>query len=95
MQLTAIARLEHPRLEVHETNTHEPTATASRPIAWPGTGTVATPIHRAPDLEPGAVVAGPAILEADDTTYVVPAGWSHRIDSHGIGWTTRNPNEEQ
>lgn len=95
VQLTAVARLEHPQLESREATEHLPAAGATRSIAWPGEGTLGTPVHRAPDLEPGAVVNGPAILEADDTTYVVPRGWSNRIDSHGIGWMTRNPNEEQ
>jgi N-methylhydantoinase A/oxoprolinase/acetone carboxylase beta subunit len=28
---------------------------------------------------------GPAIIEASDTTYAIPRGWTYRIDEYGNG----------
>jgi N-methylhydantoinase A/oxoprolinase/acetone carboxylase beta subunit len=36
-------------------------------------------------LAPGDAFAGPAIVESDDTTTVVPIGWHYRIDEYGNG----------
>lgn len=94
LRLTAVAKLDHPELAASEAEGHEPEPAGSREIHWPGEGAVTTPVHDAARLRPGAVVAGPAVLEAEDTTYVVPRGWAHRVDSHGIGWLTRTAKEE-
>ncbi|HZO05859.1 MAG TPA: hydantoinase/oxoprolinase family protein [Solirubrobacterales bacterium] len=94
LRLTAVAKLDHPALEAGAAEGHEPEPSGSREIHWPGEGTVPTPVHDAAELRPGAVVSGPAVLEAEDTTYVVPRGWTHRVDGHGIGWMTRTAKEE-
>jgi N-methylhydantoinase A len=44
-----------------------------------------TAIFDAGQLQPGAATAGPAIVEAADTTTVVPQGWGFRVDEHGNG----------
>ena len=36
-------------------------------------------------LEPGNRLWGPAILEAPDTTTVVPPGWLYRVHETGAG----------
>ena len=38
-------------------------------------GFTATPVHWRDGLLPGAEIAGPAIIEAMDSTTVVPPGW--------------------
>jgi N-methylhydantoinase A/oxoprolinase/acetone carboxylase beta subunit len=35
------------------------------------------------DLAPGQRIDGPALVAEDETTAVVPAGWTARLDSHG------------
>lgn len=35
------------------------------------------------DIAPGEYVVGPALVAEHETTVVVPAGWSARLDSHG------------
>jgi N-methylhydantoinase A len=40
-------------------------------------------------LDPGAVVAGPAVIEALDSTTVVPPGWTARVAEHGLLRITR------
>lgn len=58
---------------------------ASRDVSWNG-APQATDIYRREALRPGNVVTGPAVVEASDTTYLVPRGASLRIDryDHGI-----------
>jgi len=41
------------------------------------------PIYRREALAPGAAIAGPALIEEDDTTTVVAAGFGASIDPHG------------
>ncbi|MCZ7526505.1 MAG: hydantoinase/oxoprolinase family protein [Acidimicrobiia bacterium] len=41
-------------------------------------------VYERADLSPGATLHGPAIVEADDTTYDVPAGWSLTVDERRI-----------
>ena len=40
-------------------------------------------------LMPGASVAGPAVIEALDSTIVVPPGWVARVAEHGFLRITR------
>lgn len=50
-----------------------------RPVFW-REGTVATHVYERGLLACGNVVCGPAIVEAEDTTYVVPPGWRYTVD---------------
>lgn len=64
--------------------------TGSREVYWgPGEGRVPTPVYDRTALEPGDVMAGPAVIESDDTTTVVPRPWTYRVDSFGNGVLTR------
>ena len=44
-----------------------------------------TRVFDAAALQPGNRVDGPAILEAPDTTTVVPPGWQFRVHETGAG----------
>lgn len=58
-----------------------------RDIFWsPEAGYRKTPIYNRELLVPGNKVIGPAVVEAKDTTYVIPAGKSYYIGeySHGV-----------
>jgi N-methylhydantoinase A len=48
-----------------------------------GGAEVDTPVYARAAVGAGAVLAGPAIVEQDDTTIVVPAGWEARGDRYG------------
>jgi len=48
-----------------------------------------TPVYAVEALAAGDVLAGPAIAEARDTTYVIAPGWELRILPGGIGEMTR------
>ena len=39
-------------------------------------------VHSRFDLAPGERVVGPALVVEKETTVVVPAGWTARVDSH-------------
>jgi N-methylhydantoinase A len=54
-----------------------------RPVFWsPASGYQDTAVFERELLVPGNVVAGPAIVEAKDTTYVIPAGMSLKVDRY-------------
>lgn len=57
-----------------------------RQAYWPETGAwVSSPIYQFEQLQPGNVVIGPAVVEAELTTIVVPPGQKFAIDKHGLG----------
>ncbi|HEY0836206.1 MAG TPA: hydantoinase/oxoprolinase family protein [Azospirillum sp.] len=63
----------------------EPPAAArlgSRPACFdPAAGYRDTPVFGWTALRPGNAIAGPALIEAPDTTYVVEPGWTYRMDA--------------
>ncbi|MGA2899930.1 MAG: hydantoinase/oxoprolinase family protein [Candidatus Acidiferrales bacterium] len=67
---------------------HSPTAArkAERPVYWPPEkGFRTTPIFTYELLRPGNVVQGPAIVESEYTTLVVPPAMCFSIDERGLG----------
>ncbi len=48
------------------------------------TGRVATPVHDRARLAAGQEISGPAIVEALDSTLVVPPGWQATVDEAGF-----------
>ncbi|MFC7655869.1 hypothetical protein ACFQV8_04380 [Pseudonocardia benzenivorans] len=60
--------------------------TGSRNAYWPEqSGRVDTPVFAFDQLRPGNQVDGPALVEAEFTTIVIPPGKSLTIDRHGLG----------
>ncbi|GAA1380304.1 hydantoinase/oxoprolinase family protein [Pseudonocardia kongjuensis] len=55
-----------------------------RDCRWGGAEPVTTDVYAYPALTPGHRIAGPAILEAPDTTIVVEPGWHGELDTHGF-----------
>jgi len=57
-----------------------------RGVYWPGEGeSRPTPIFAGELLRPGNLVRGPAVVESEYTTVVVPPAMQYRIDAHGLG----------
>jgi N-methylhydantoinase A len=54
-----------------------------RSVWFADTGFTPTPVHWRDGLSPGMEIAGPAIIEAMDSTTVVPPGWQALIDVLG------------
>jgi N-methylhydantoinase A len=82
LRLTAIGRL--PSLMLAQVGDASEARTRRRDVWFAGTGFTPTPVHWRPGLPSGAVVTGPAIIEAVDSTTVVPPGWIARVD--GVGF---------
>jgi len=60
--------------------------TGKRKAYWPENKTwIDTPVYVFEQLQPGNVVEGPAICEAEFTTVVIPPGQRFAIDKHGLG----------
>jgi N-methylhydantoinase A/oxoprolinase/acetone carboxylase beta subunit len=57
-----------------------------RAVFWPGTKSfTTTPIYAYELLRPGNVIEGPAVVEGEYTTLVVPAPMSFSVDERGLG----------
>lgn len=60
--------------------------TGKRKAYWPENKSwMETPVYVFEQLQPGNVVEGPAIAEAEFTTVVIPPGQRFSIDKHGLG----------
>ena len=82
LRLTAIGRL--PSLMLAQPGDATAVRIRERNVWFAGSGFVSTPVHWRPGLSAGAVVTGPAIVEAVDSTAVVPPGWTARVDDMGF-----------
>jgi N-methylhydantoinase A/oxoprolinase/acetone carboxylase beta subunit len=79
------ARRPMPHLEFSSVSAsgHDASTSVIESVSWPGRGRVETPVYRSDELEPGAALRGPALVEASKTTCAVPPEWSLRIDEYG------------
>jgi N-methylhydantoinase A/oxoprolinase/acetone carboxylase beta subunit len=67
----------------------------SRPAYWPGIKAWReTPVYHEDGLLPGNEVAGPAILESEYTTVVIPPEMMYRVDAYGLGIISSAKGEE-
>lgn len=62
---------------------HRPEPATHRPCYFTETGRAPTPIYRGATLQPGAQIAGPAIIEEPTTTIVVYPGLSAELSAAG------------
>ena len=57
-----------------------------RPVYWPDAKTYQpTPIYGYESLRPGNVIEGPAVVEGEYTTLVVPSAMKFSVDDRGLG----------
>lgn len=85
--LTAIGPVASEQLDAQPLGDEDPSAArkGTRAAYWPGDGWVDTDVYQREELAPGNVVDGRALVEAEDTTYVITAPWTFRIDEYGNG----------
>lgn len=85
--LTAVGPVETEELESHDLQGDDPSGAhkGTRDAYWPEVGWVETDVFQREDLVPGNAVEGQALIEAKDTTYVVPRGWSYTVDEYENG----------
>jgi N-methylhydantoinase A len=83
LRLTAIGRLEG--LDLRQTGivTGRESQKGLRMVWFKGVGRVECAIHDRDAMDSGATAPGPAVIEAIDTTIVVPPGWTARADDNG------------
>ena len=81
LRLTALGRL--PGLTLTQRGDAAAARQHSRDVWFAETGFVATPVHWRDGLLPGASIVGPAIIEAVDSTTVVPPAWQATVDERG------------
>jgi N-methylhydantoinase A len=81
LRLTALGRL--PGLTLTQRSDATAARQRTRDVWFAETGFVATPVHWRDGLLPGVMIGGPAIIEAVDSTTVVPPGWRAAIDDRG------------
>ena len=83
-----------PEVPVHELQGEDPSGAllGHRRAYWPelpGPGAdsrwIDTPTYQFEQLQPGNVVLGPAVVEAELTTITVPPGSKFAIEKHGLG----------
>lgn len=85
--LTAIGPVETEELETHDLQGDDPSTAhkSRRDTYWPEDGWIEADVYQREDLAPGNTVEGRAVVEAKDTTYVVPQGWTYSIDEYKNG----------
>ncbi len=88
LRLTAIGRL--PSLPLAQPGDAAQTRKRERDVWFAATGFVTTPVHWRPGLVAGTRISGPAIVDAVDSTTVVPPGWTARVDDAGFLRLTRS-----
>jgi N-methylhydantoinase A len=81
LRLTALGRL--PGLTLTQRSDAAAAQQHAREVWFAETGFVATPVHWRDGLLPGTHIVGPAIIEAMDSTTVVPPAWRASIDDRG------------
>jgi N-methylhydantoinase A len=55
----------------------------STDVRFPGHGTIQTPVYLAAQIPPRATIHGPALVDAPETTCVIPPSWTARRDDSG------------
>jgi N-methylhydantoinase A/acetophenone carboxylase len=83
--LNATITMPHWQFQAVELGSQDPQKAlrGEREVFWtPEEGYRKTPIYDRDLMEPGNLVKGPAVIEARDTTYVIPADWVLNIDKY-------------
>ncbi len=75
--------VEQPQLPTLPSVEGAPPVKESRPVWW-SNGWEETAIHEMDDVRPGHKLEGPAILEAESTTFPIPPDRTARLDERGI-----------
>ncbi len=88
LRVTALGRL--PGLKLVQRGDPDSARVRSRDVWFPGTGFVATPVHWRSGLSAGETLPGPAVIEALDSTAVIPPGWQATVDEWGCIRIRRN-----
>ncbi len=75
--------VEKPVLPTLQSESGTPPSKATRPVFWTDDW-VDTPIYEMTDVRPGHTLEGPAILEAESTTFPIPPDRTAWLSEHGV-----------
>jgi N-methylhydantoinase A/oxoprolinase/acetone carboxylase beta subunit len=81
--------IEQPTLPVSARRSGTPPVIATRPVWW-SDGFLDTPVIDMTDVASGHEIEGPAILEAESTTFAIPPDRRTWLDEHRIFHLTTN-----
>jgi N-methylhydantoinase A len=81
LRLTALGR--QPELLLAQRGDPAAERVRNRQVWFAGSGCAPVPVYWRDGLMPGVEIAGPAIIEAMDSTTAVPPGWEARVDELG------------
>jgi N-methylhydantoinase A/acetone carboxylase beta subunit len=81
--VTGSVPIEKPTLPRLPRESGSPKVKATRPVYWTD-GFVDTDVYEMDDVRNGHVVEGPAVIEAESTTFAIPPDRRTRLDEHGI-----------
>lgn len=74
----------------------EASATKHRPCYFEGqTDAIETPVYNQADLQPGAVIRGPALVESETSTFVVEPGWKLTVGLQGAAVMEREGTDKK
>ncbi|WP_149538248.1 hydantoinase/oxoprolinase family protein [Siccirubricoccus phaeus] len=88
LRLTAIGRL--PPMKLAQPWKAEAARRRERQVWFPATGLTPCPILWREGLVPGAEITGPCVVESLDSTFVLPPGWTARVDADAYLRVTRS-----
>jgi N-methylhydantoinase A len=88
LRLTAVGKL--PDLKLAQPSDPSSARVRTRDVWFAATGFVPAEVHWRNGLAAGTAISGPAIIEALDSTTVIPPGWTGRIDDLGYIRLTRD-----
>ncbi len=81
LRVTAVGRL--PAIRIRQ-ESQAARLDGRQRLAWfAAAGTVRAAVHRREELASGATIAGPCIVDAIDSTAVIPPGWAGTVDADG------------
>ncbi len=82
LRLRATSATAHPELATHQFTGENPEKALKgyREVYWKD-GFTRTAIYQQPELTCGNVIEGPAIIESDDTTILIPRGKKYTVDN--------------
>jgi N-methylhydantoinase A/acetophenone carboxylase len=81
LRLRATSPTAHPEIATYQFAGEDPgkALKGHRDVYWKN-GFIRTAIYQMPELECGNVIKGPAIIESDDTTILIPVGKKYTVD---------------
>ena len=82
--LVATASLEKPRLPRGEARPHTPSPASRRQVYFRRESWLEARVYRRERLRPGALIQGPAVIEEDESTILVPPGHEALVDEYYV-----------